>query len=1301
MGAVRGFDYQLWQSVDLWTALGPTEALFLEAAEDVDLRAEDRVEAGQVKTLARPLTLRSEAVQSALRNFWDLRARNPDLRASFVLLTTAQRGVEAGSPFGEMPGLDKWDQCRFEGADLDALRVFLGTLDLGASLGEFLTTASDSEVRDLLLRQVRWATGEPDRHGLRDRVERRVVLHGDRIGLPPSQSRVAVDSLQARAWETLVADGPRRLDRVDFLDAFEQATSVLTARSVLATTATTGGLAARAERVLDSNVRVLVQAPVPREAVVDDIRRRLPDVSVLALTGASGLGKSTLAALVAGAGGNWVRLDLRGQSEDDAADHLALAALAVADLPLATSVVIDDLPAAMNGRIELPLIHLVHAVVDRGGRALVTAHARLPSALLAATAQNDADAHLDVPPLSTHELRTLCLGAGCPPERAEQWARVIEIQTSGHPQLAAAHARSAAEKGWGTVSDDDLFGTPPTIERVKRDARRRLVTTLAGLGASDVAYRLSLYATPFTRAQALRLAAAPPSLPGAGDALDVLTGPWIEQVDESHFRVSPLLSKSYETQFDPDTVKRLHHAAALSFLEPVLDARAFSGLLLHGMAGECEKALVAAFHSVSDLEDEQFGLLAEWVSWFAHAATDEFNPLYRPDPILGILLRQLQLRVAAALGKQDAAVLVARAALREIDDVSVDGAPSIPETLRYAFASLVVTKIDADEHLPFVLEQAATAARISASGALGQMEAAAADAGLAPPPFDEELGVESLGGLIGPLVRLLTVRVRSASLLVQFLDAVEADSVLEQALSPLFREDGPATTAISDGAWLDKFRAERSGEEVDFSPAVQVLQRTIVFADERGYDALATSARRSLATVLNEHVHDRSAALAVLAAGGDRAELLDYRAKMHALDKDYSAALDLYRRLLPAWASQPARMNSARARAYHDAIRAAGEMGEFGEAAELAARGTEVAAQELARIQAPLWIGYSADHAYALYRAGRLAETVHAFEQTLLALDDAPEQQGFGVLRGRVGHVLVIIEHELTGRPTPDGFSDPFVGLFSKPEPDFEDFEAPASPAMIWGRLAHIESLVGSSRSVSQRYLALSTGVTDRLVVYDRAQHRASLAILDGHPDLMEVLSDAYRCAALGAGRDPGTITPFDLDLAQSALTSAWIRAAADGALSELPIDTWVASACAMLDDDPQARAEMERWRETATLAVSLESGTRRAAAPLHRQLIDEGQGLSVRATAAAVLALYAEDPDTQFYARATVLQVAEQRMFSDVLERHVSRLVTGNPGAGYAGAARAILATDSRISISEEARPYFERVAAGISSRA
>lgn len=1295
--ALRGFDYQLWQSVHLWTTLGPDEVLYLEAAEDVDRAAHGTVEVGQVKALARPLTLRSRAVRDALRHYWDLQGANRDLRVAFALITTAGRAVEVGAPFGSTAGLDEWDRCRSDLADPSALREFLATLDVGAPLQAFLETATDESLRSHLLRPLRWVTEQPDRHGLRDRVERLVILHGDGLGLAPSQSRPAVDALYARVWEVVTSDPPRCLDRIGFLDTFEAATAVLTPRSVLAPPSATGALTSRIGRVLNADVTPLVHGPVSRAALVRDVRQRLARVPILALTGSSGMGKSTLAALVASAGGEWVRLDLRGREEVEAAGLLDLAAVAIDSLAPSASVVVDDLPRSPTGRLERSLVTLVRAATTRGGRVLATTHDPLSASVLAALGLVDENAHIEIPPLTTDELRGLCLAHECPEGQADRWGRVVELQTSGHPQLAAAHARSAANRGWGGVSDDDLFGSPPPLEQVKLEARRRLVAWLPDLGAADLAYRLSLYLAPFTRPQALRFAAADPPIPSAGHALDVLTGPWLERVDNEHFRVSPLLAKSYEHQIHPDDLIRLHAAAARSFLEPVLHPRALSGLLLHGLRGECGEALIAAFTSMQKVEDTVFDRLAGWISWLAYAATEGDRPLYPPDPTISLFLRQLQIRVAVAVAEEDIVIRALRAAIREAEVAGDVGAPFTSEALRFMFAAQTLTHVEAPEHVAFVIEQAAAAARIAKSGALSQIESMAVAHNLPQPEFDPDLGVTSVADLVGPLISILAVRIRSSEALGMLLDAAEKNSDLADALEPLFQNDVPSSIAMTDGAWLELYRAEKTGEIGDFSEAVEVLRRAIRLADDARHEALAVAARRSLATVLFEHVKNREAALEILDGSPTaRVELDEYRAKMLLMEGEAEAALDLYRQVLPSWKLGPGRANTARAYAYQDAVRAAGKAERLDEAVELAEEAIAVAEEELRRVNSPLPLGFRADRAYALYQSGRYSEAIPAFADVLKRLDTAPSDRGFGVLRGRVGHTLVLIESELVRRSPPEGYGEPFVGLFSKPEPDYNDYEAPARPVLIWGRLAHIETLVSDDRTVSDHFLALSDGNGDPLVIHDRAQHQAALAILDAHPELLDRMSESYRLAALGAGVASDDLKPFDLGLAQSALGLVSIRASADRRLASLPVEAWMDRAVALLRADATTTQALQNWRETAQYAADLERGNRQAGPPLLQRMIAGSNDVAVRATAAAALAAHSFDPGTKFYARATILQVAEPRVFSEYLASPVALLCTGNSSDGYAEAAQSLLASSYRETISESALPYFQRVAAG-----
>jgi hypothetical protein len=125
---LKGFTYQIWQSVLRWVSLDDTSVIFLEGAEDFDVLGPHEIETIQVKATAENITLQSSAVQDAIVHYWQHRQANPNDVLYFRLLTTSERGRERGNPFGERRGLDVWDSCKFAGVDCSPLRSFLAVL---------------------------------------------------------------------------------------------------------------------------------------------------------------------------------------------------------------------------------------------------------------------------------------------------------------------------------------------------------------------------------------------------------------------------------------------------------------------------------------------------------------------------------------------------------------------------------------------------------------------------------------------------------------------------------------------------------------------------------------------------------------------------------------------------------------------------------------------------------------------------------------------------------------------------------------------------------------------------------------------------------------------------------------------------------------------------------------------------------------------------------------------------------------------------------------------------------------------
>jgi hypothetical protein len=104
---VRGFVYQVQQTIDRWLALEPSECLELERGEDIDIvsnwtlgdDSSSRL-LEQIKHRDGAITLNSPEARAAIANFVDHRNHNPGMRLCFRYVTTASVGRRLGKPKG-------------------------------------------------------------------------------------------------------------------------------------------------------------------------------------------------------------------------------------------------------------------------------------------------------------------------------------------------------------------------------------------------------------------------------------------------------------------------------------------------------------------------------------------------------------------------------------------------------------------------------------------------------------------------------------------------------------------------------------------------------------------------------------------------------------------------------------------------------------------------------------------------------------------------------------------------------------------------------------------------------------------------------------------------------------------------------------------------------------------------------------------------------------------------------------------------------------------------------------------------
>jgi hypothetical protein len=362
----KGIDYQIWQTVLSWIDLGENEILVVEGAEDFDKLSQYSATVNQVKNLASPISLRSECVCDALRNFWITRHKNPGRAIKFRLITTATFSIEAGAPFGvAKPGLELWNE---EAAGATAqhsqnLKDFLlsdesiskrlaeSFTDGIPSLVEHLRLLSPESFRAEFICAIQWLPQQPDVDVIREIVRVSLHAYGEDMHFLPRDSERALTPL----FEHLahVAIRKRRvLKRADFRVIFDDSTRVNIPVSLFNQMQT---VVALLQPVLPSTTQVnfsvaetasIPDLPIPcalRTESVDTLAKCVIENRFVAIQGSTGKGKSTLAKLLARKlGGNWLWTSFAGRSSQQISDELYRLACYAAAQPNAPSFLLDD-----------------------------------------------------------------------------------------------------------------------------------------------------------------------------------------------------------------------------------------------------------------------------------------------------------------------------------------------------------------------------------------------------------------------------------------------------------------------------------------------------------------------------------------------------------------------------------------------------------------------------------------------------------------------------------------------------------------------------------------------------------------------------------------------------------------------------------------------------------------------------------------------------------------------------------------------------------------------------------------------
>lgn len=652
--AIRGYVYQIYQSVLAWITITQDDELVLEGAEDFDVYESEEVVTTQVKDLQKALTLRSAAISETINNFWQHKKSNPYSLIRMRFLTTAPIGCEKGTYFGKgKKGIEIWNQINVgDEKEIESIRCFLRTLSLQDDLTEFIKTASCEQLHGELIARIRWDCGEKNSQGLQATIKQKLILHGEKRQVNAMDSANVLPFLVAYIANLFADRRSKHLNRSDFLLKFDEATSVNLSRpqfdSLIASNARGGahmvhqaGHAIRVSKPLP-NVRGVIQ----REKLVKTALDILATQKVLFLVGSSGMGKSNLASLmIQNSNKNWGWCSFRTLAPAMLKGGIEYLNHELDSGVLAPFLILDDVDFAKLHQFEQELIRLVYTAGDLGGNLIFTSHLPVEDEFLDAVWKSS-ETVFNVPPFSCDEIGELMINHGKEDVTdLVSLSSVILARTEGHPQLVHAEVRNCQAVAWKSrdiIKSADSRAT----KAVKRAARKKLLDYAPSQETRSLLYRLSIVHGSFNRQLAITIAAVKERISRPGEVLDQLIGPWVERIADNSFTVSPLLAGVADEVIEPAEIERVHNEIALQIFKRDKDAAMtpgeFGALFFHAFQAKNNAALFTLASTISTTEQAFQKYLYMELYWFTWKALGKGEYLVNDSPMIDVQLRLAQ-----------------------------------------------------------------------------------------------------------------------------------------------------------------------------------------------------------------------------------------------------------------------------------------------------------------------------------------------------------------------------------------------------------------------------------------------------------------------------------------------------------------------------------------------------------------------------------------------------------------------------------------------------------------------------------
>lgn len=1079
IASLGGYAYQIAVAALGWLDLQGDDRLHLEVAEDFATASVSALTAVQVKRTGTNITLNTQGVRDAIDAYVDLVERNPSRNVDLHYLTTSS--VSKESDWGGESGLELWRAAARSG-DLTKLRAYLTGAKVSQRVKDFCAARDDNSLRADILKRIHWLTNNPNLEAvLKEFRERIIVVAHDEVGLSPFRAEGLANNLLSHVLlKSVEPDRTKRvLTRADLI-------SLISAEARVNVPRETAEMMNALIAGLDSSVspfnvqstsgwvisgtslptpRQLISRPSVEKRMVETIR----STQTVFAVGGTGLGKSLTSRRVAAMSNRpYLLLDFRDVDASEAGKRLdlALGQLGRAD---AETVILEDLDEFDSPTLALRLGRVISALGRRDRQAIITCH-RAPSMRVLTELGLGQESIIEFPYFTEEESIEVVKVAGGDPSK---WGKLAHAAGGfGHPQLVHAFAQGMAARKWpeGEIKGIVSKGLSSADIEAARDAALRELQSALPENVRNLLYRLSIVGGRFKRALALELALEPPVIDQAGECFTELVGPWIEELGEDEFRVSPLVAHAGVKHLASDALRALHNRIADELVshQPI---KAFDAntIFMHALLGRNTDVLFKLSYAAITADAEKLPLLAD--QFFVLKSLRTEQPIYESDKRVSSFLRLAQFRFVSTTRDSQELSKIVLALRYELAQQPDDKIRSLQELISLGMI-LITLGIAA------VLDDWFQVLRRFSE----LMESTGFSKNLQKQDFHAGHSYRSMMFAVG------TAKLGSTSVLEKLFQELDALPKEEREMWLQEIESGPNGLGLFiHGPWASELAAPPGVGEWSPDPSkIQEISdcyaRLEKLAEKWGNRSFAIECACARSVLLDEYSKDTSASLKVITDAerkfGNESRLERQKAKVYGRGKDFAKALEIYKANIDTFG-----VNSSIDRAYvlRDAAISAAEMNDWPLAEKWFHEGALAARTLPTETMDAMSVGLVADSAYAAIKQKEFSRSLSTFADVLDRLKnidpDTPLQAAH--CHRAVGHLILwaytVLLNEKATSGTETG--QVFPGMCSNPTPLEAIKDHRLGPIdYCWYRLAEAEVMVGSNVGISGSFRAKLSG---------------------------------------------------------------------------------------------------------------------------------------------------------------------------------------------------------------------------------